>query len=85
LTKPSAWTRISPSDGIEVEAKGFGTPTVIPKGSFAPVAITKGQMQSFYITFIDETEMLYKAVNQDYPTGSVFASDEAISLYSGVA
>lgn len=85
MKKPSAWTRISPSNGIEVEGKGFGTPTVIPKGSFSPVAIPKGQIQSFYITFIDETEMLYKAVNSDYPTGSVFASDDAISIYSGVA
>lgn len=84
MTKPSAWTRISPSSGIVVECKGFGAPTVIPTGSFAPVTIAKGQIQSFYVTFIDETEMLYKAVNNDYPTGSVFSSDDAISIYSGV-
>lgn len=84
MKNPSAWTRISPSEGIEVEAKGFGTPTIIPTGSFAPVAIPKGRIQSFYITFIDETEMLYKAVNNDYPTGSVFSSNDEIAIYSGV-
>jgi hypothetical protein len=84
LTNSAAWTRISPSSGIEVEAKGFGTPTVIPIGSFKPVGIPKGRIQSFYITFIDETEMLYKSVNSDFPTGSVFSSDDAISIFSGV-
>lgn len=84
LSDSSAWSRISPSNGIEVVAKGFGSPTVIPTGSFSPVAIAKGKVQSFYITFIDETEMLYKAVDNDFPTGSVYASDDAISIFSGV-
>eukprot|EP00804_Cyclotella_cryptica_P011584 CCRYP_012102-RA/>CCRYP_012102-RA protein AED:0.01 eAED:0.01 QI:401/0.87/0.88/1/0.75/0.66/9/4552/1275 len=84
LSDPSAWTRISPTNGIEVVAKGFGAPTIIPTGSFEPVAIAKGKIQSFYITFIEETEMLYKAVNNDFPTGSVYASDDAISIFSGV-
>ena len=84
ITNPAAWTRVSPANGIDVQAKGYGTPTVIPVGSFAPVAIPKGRMQSFYITFVNKTEMLYKAVNNDYPTGSVFSSDKAIAIYSGV-
>jgi hypothetical protein len=84
LTNPNAWSRISPSGGVEVEAKGFGMPTVIPIGSFKPVAIPNGELQSFYITFVDETEMLFKATDTDYPTGSEFSSDDAISIYSGV-
>lgn len=84
INDPDAWTRISPSSGIEVEAKGFGAPTLIPLGSFESVSIPKDKIQSFYITFLDETEMLYQAVNNDYPTGSVFSSDDAINIFSGV-
>ncbi|KAL7539054.1 hypothetical protein ACHAXR_009628 [Thalassiosira sp. AJA248-18] len=84
LNDPSEWTMISPSAGIEVDAMGFGSPTLIPEGSFDPVPIAKGVIRSFYLSFIDEAEMLYKAVDSVYPTGAMYTSDGNIEIMTGV-
>lgn len=84
LSDPLSWTMISPTDGIEVDTKGFGSSTIIPVGSFDAVPIKKGEVQSFYITFVDETEMLYKATDDDYPTGASYISDDNIEIFTGV-
>ena len=87
MPKPAtstAWTRLSPIGGIQVQAKGFGNPTIIPAGSFTPVSIPKGGIQSIYISLIEETEMLYKAVDETHPTGAVYASDSNVSIMTGV-
>ena len=84
LNNPAAWTRLSPTGGIQVQARGFGNPTIIPAGSFAPISIAKGSIQSIYISLIEETEMLYKAVDETHPTGAVYASDSNVSVMTGV-
>jgi len=84
LDDPAAWTMVSPPGGVEVLAMGMGSPTIVPRGSFAPVSIAKGMTQSFYITFVEEAEMLFKAVDSVYPTGAMYASDDNIAVMTGV-
>ncbi len=84
LNDSTQWSMITPLSGVEVDAMGFGSPTVIPAGSFAPVPIAKGVVQSFYITFVDEPEMLYKAVDNDFPTGSTYVEDDNIEITTGL-
>jgi len=84
LNDSTQWTMVTPSAGVEVDAMGFGSPTIIPVGSFVPVPIAKGVVQSFYITFVDEPEMLYKAVDNDFPTGSTYVEDDNIEITTGV-
>ena len=84
LGDPSAWTLVSPAAGIQVDAMGFGSPTIIPEGSFPPVPIAKGTTRSFYLAMVDEAEMLYKAVDSKYPTGATYTSDNNIEIMTGV-
>ncbi|KAL7546088.1 hypothetical protein ACHAWF_009425 [Thalassiosira exigua] len=84
LNNPSAWTMITPSPGVTVDGMGFGSPTIIPEGSFDPVHVAKGATQSFYVTFVDQSEMLFKTTDSEYPTGAVYSSDSNIEITTGV-
>ena len=73
------WTKIGQA---RFQTKAQGTPSILPEGSFAPVAVKAGVIQAFYITFTVDNLNRF-SIGSSY--GSVLVSNGDLEIRHGYA
>jgi len=67
----------------DVVGARYGSATSLPKDSCSPVAVAQNEFQTFYVTAVDEPDMVLQKVESD-GIGAVFEGPD-LSINSGVA